>query len=151
MPHVQTRKYRRGYLVLNLIHIASFQHNTKTHLVSPTGVESSQSALFKIAKLLHNDATPIIDPLPTASQLDSTNNAPVLHSNGFPTSNTNVQPLHSPPSEGVSNTQSSEGITSTGSDRLKTSITPVNTNAIPTHPSLYSRQLTEVDISKSQK
>ena len=32
MPHVQTRKYRRGYLVLKLIHIDSFQHNTKTHL-----------------------------------------------------------------------------------------------------------------------
>ena len=44
----------------DLIHLLT----KKPNLVSPTGVASPQSALLRIAKLLHTDASPIIAPLP---------------------------------------------------------------------------------------
>ena len=64
----------------------------------------------------------------------------VLTSNVSPESNTKIQPLHTHTSEDVFKPQSSEGVTSSASDRLNTSITPINTDTIPTHPSLYPQQ-----------
>ena len=146
IPHASIDDHLRK-TVDDLVHLLT----KKPSLISPTGPQSAQHALLKIAKLLNRDTAPSIAPLqPTPTESTNNDNVPDDVTTKMSDKSSAIIPqVITPISEGGSHIHTSEGEHVGVNDRIKTYITDISTSTIPKHPSLYSTDPTSSMKQKS--